>query len=336
MDWMETNGSEQGKWEDRPTPQYFSQGSEKGVALELMVELSNEINAAPWFCIPHKADDEYVREFAKIVKAQLKPNLKVYIEYSNELWNGSFPQGKWIAEKGLELGLDTEERYQQRQISYQVKRSIEIFKIFEEEFGGTSQLVRVMASHNANDWRTGQLLNRYDAPLYVDAVAIAPYFGTAIGQQLVDIGEGKATVNDVIRLAKTIIDNDILDRVGNHADILRSYNIPLIAYEGGQSFVGVKTFKSLDWLTDLLTNANRHPDMYELYTKMYNAWSYKGGELFVAFNSVTQFNNFGSWGMLEYQTQPIEDAPKYRATLDATLGRLPFIQMAETVDASFD
>ena len=45
------------------------ESDDDGVALEYMIALCNELEADPWFCIPHTATDEYVREFAKQVKA---------------------------------------------------------------------------------------------------------------------------------------------------------------------------------------------------------------------------------------------------------------------------
>ena len=60
--------------------------------LEVMIDLANACNASPWFCIPHLADDQFVAEFAQTVKARLKPNFEVYVEYSNEVWNFQFAQ----------------------------------------------------------------------------------------------------------------------------------------------------------------------------------------------------------------------------------------------------
>ena len=41
-----------------------------------------------------------------------------------------------------------------------------------------------------------------------------------------------------------------------------------------------------------------------------------GGDLFVAFNDVGAPGRYGSWGHLEYQTQPTGEAPKYKALVD--------------------
>jgi hypothetical protein len=67
MDWVETNNSEEKEWSDRPTLA-TSTFTEKGVPVELMVELANQTDADPWFSMPHQATDEYVTNFASYVK----------------------------------------------------------------------------------------------------------------------------------------------------------------------------------------------------------------------------------------------------------------------------
>ena len=52
MDWMQTNNSEIRQWSERPRPEHASQAI-KGVALEYMIELCNELKTDPWFCMPH-------------------------------------------------------------------------------------------------------------------------------------------------------------------------------------------------------------------------------------------------------------------------------------------
>lgn len=160
MDWMETNSSHQEKWTNRPVPEQQTfrvmvpkGASEKsvgdthlgGVPVELMVDLCNETKSNPWFCLPHKADDEYVRNFARYVKDHLDPALKIYLEYSNEIWNNApaFQQTKWAREKGLAMGIP---EGQDPAAAWYAKRSLEIWNIWEEVFGGRERHVRVLAA----------------------------------------------------------------------------------------------------------------------------------------------------------------------------------------------
>jgi hypothetical protein len=96
MGWMNINHSTQEAWEDRIPKDYYSQGTKRGSAIEYAVQLCNEMNVDPWFCVPHRASDNYIRNFAHLVYDTLKPRLKVYLEYSNEVWNWVFQQSLWV------------------------------------------------------------------------------------------------------------------------------------------------------------------------------------------------------------------------------------------------
>jgi hypothetical protein len=98
MDWMNINGSPQTTWNTRSKPDYYSQGLSNGVAIEYSVELCNILKCDAWFCIPHKADDDYIRHFAELVRDTLDPALKIYVEYSNEIWNWGFGQSSYVLE----------------------------------------------------------------------------------------------------------------------------------------------------------------------------------------------------------------------------------------------
>jgi hypothetical protein len=80
MDWQLTNNNNYTvNWMDRNLPTNASQS--KGVALEHMVQLSNIIGAAPWFCMPHVASDLYITNFANYVKSHLRPDVEVSYSY---------------------------------------------------------------------------------------------------------------------------------------------------------------------------------------------------------------------------------------------------------------
>ena len=100
MDWMITNGSLVAHWDDRPklTDAVWTT---KGVPLEMMIALCNAQDQNGWFNIPAHADDDYVRHFAQQLRDGLKPGLKAYIEYSNEVWNSQFEQNHYAGEQGL-------------------------------------------------------------------------------------------------------------------------------------------------------------------------------------------------------------------------------------------
>lgn len=187
MDWMKTNNSQEIKWENRPkiTDATYSI---KGVPLEVMVALGNRLNKDVWFNIPHQADDEYIREFAKLVKKTLNPNLKAYVEYSNEVWNKLFTQSEYARQQAKKRWGD-ENAYLQW-YGMRVAQMCDIWKtVFDKE---KNRVICVISTHTAKKGTEKEIL---DCPLWVkegnkpcyqhqiSAYAIAGYFGGVWGNR---------------------------------------------------------------------------------------------------------------------------------------------------------
>ena len=313
MDWQKTNNSPLMNWSDRTTPNTYTQTGSSGVALEYMIDLANRLNSDPWFNMPHQSSDDFVRQFARLVKDRLNPNLKVYIEYSNEIWNGQFQQARYAAQQGLALGLS--KNSYEAQLRYQSQRSLEIFNIWEQVFGSTNRLVRVLSTHSANTWTTTTVLDWKNARSKTDAVAIAPYFCASAGFD--DVTKILAmTVDQLLNYCSNEIATTIKGFMDSQNYAISSRGLDMIAYEGGQHLVGVGINQSNQQLTDLFVSANRNPRMKDLYTTYLNHWKVAGGKLFVNFTSVTPGGKYGSFGMLEYQDQDPSTAPKYQALME--------------------
>ncbi|MCY3024302.1 MAG: hypothetical protein NTW87_35445 [Planctomycetota bacterium] len=322
MDWMETNGSKIVKWSDRPKPEDAT-CTAKGVPLELMLDLCNRQLIEPWFCMPHQADDDFVRQFATMVRERLDPTLHVYIEYSNEVWNGGFVQHKYAEEKAKELGLGPKERPWEGAGMFHAQRSVEIFKLWEEVFGGKERLVRVIAWQAAGGeyWSDKMVLSFKDAGKNADALAIAPYITMCIPQKG---GKGGLdaetvagwTVEQVLEHAETKALPECIAWMKTQKKVADKYGLRLLAYEGGQHLVGVGGGENNQKMTDLFMAANRHPRMGEIYRKYYDAWKEAGGDLFCVFSSVGGWSKWGSWGLAEYYDDTPEKCPKLKATLD--------------------
>lgn len=315
MDWMETNNSSIAKWSQRPTPASAT-FSQKGVALEWMIELCNRQKADAWFCMPHLADDDYVRRFARMVKERLDPSLKVYVEYSNEVWNGMFEQSRWAGREGIRLGFA--EKPWEAAWRFTAYRSVQIFRIWEEEFGGRERLVRVLPTQAANPYVSEQIAQFQDAYRHADVLAIAPYISFNIP------AKGKELTADVV--ATWTVDQ-ILDHVEQNClpraiewmraqkAVADRFGLKLVAYEGGQHLVGVGGGENNETLTALLHAANRHPRMARIYDKYYQAWEEVGGDLFCYFSSVGRWSKWGSWGILEYFDEEPAASPKFLSTM---------------------
>jgi hypothetical protein len=313
MDWQRTNGSTQTNWSDRTTPVMQTQGDEAGVAIEYLIQLANALDADPWFCMPHLATDDYVRSFAEMAKTGLKPGLKVYIEYSNECWNGIFAQARYCKDQGRKLGLSDNDY--QAQLRYCSRRSVEIFKIWEAVFGGMDRLVRVLPAQSANPWTSTQMMDFEEAYKHADVLAIAPYFGNALGDPKTQDEVARMTVDQMLdRCALYIAEGN--KTIAEQARLAKERGLRLVAYEAGQHLVGYGGAENNKALEELFQAVNRHPRMKTLYLDYLAGWRANGGTLAAIFSSLGSWSKWGSWGLMEYHGQPAEKAPKYQAVVE--------------------
>lgn len=184
MDWMVTNYSDQHTWADRAQTGDYT-WTARGAPLEVMLELANRTGAEPWFTLPHRVDDDYMRRFAEAVRDGLRPDLRAWVEYSNEVWNWQFRQADWAE-------LNARARWGGREaawVQFYALRATEMVRIWNEVFAEQPErLVRVLSV------QTGWLgLEQYilHAPLWqaedpgigppyrhFDAYAVTGYFSS--------------------------------------------------------------------------------------------------------------------------------------------------------------
>ncbi|UWQ92247.1 hypothetical protein K3727_05460 [Rhodobacteraceae bacterium M382] len=189
MDWMHTNNSTQRHWKDRPRPDDYT-WAHIGVPAEIIVALANQVDTDLWITMPHLADDEYARNWAEIVKPTLSNGRRVYLEYSNEVWNWQFQQAIW-ADEQARARWNTPDAW----LQYYAARAIEIAAIWTEVFGpeASDSLVRVLSSQTgwmgleeqvleAPLWRAEEPGRPRPADLF-DAYAMTGYFGYMLGTQ---------------------------------------------------------------------------------------------------------------------------------------------------------
>lgn len=303
-------------WSERPNLQEATWGGgygTRGAPLEIQVDLANRMQADAWFNLPHAADDDYIRNFATYVRDHLNPQARVYVEYTNEVWNTSFSHSEYTQKKGIEAGFSlnsVEAGYQ-----YYIKRAGEVFAIWEQVFGGRERFTRVLGSWDTRPDISKKFLGEYGGAQIADAMAIAPYFG----------GNTKAyresTTVDQIFALTTAKDSfrslpQILDHVREQAEIAHHYGLKLIAYEGGQGLVDWATREATQHPNPLFFAANRDPRMGDLYKQLLDGWKGAGGELFIVFSSPRTCQWFGCWGLKEHIRQPRETAYKYNAVLN--------------------
>lgn len=337
MDWMRTNDSSAGTWGSRPLEGDARYTGEQGVPLEVMIELANRSAKRPWFNIPHQANDAYITNFAAAVKAGLRADLPLFVEYSNEIWNSGFSQGDWVQQRGEATWPSSGESGFTKRINYHGKRTAEVCDMFRQQFGSqASRVVCVMASQAANSWTATEAL---ECPLWdeapcvghgIGAIAIAPYFGDYVGQ-----AENQAQVEAWTQesdgglgsLFRELSQGGELsggptggaiaqsfEWIEANRTVAESKGITLVAYEGGQHLVGIGAAGDSAALTELFTSANRDPRMRALYTRYLNGWHARGGGIFAHFSDISPYTRYGSWGALETANQ--STSPKYNALLE--------------------
>jgi hypothetical protein len=336
MDWMGTNSAAtaQKTWSDRPKIDNISYAYKGNVPVEIMVKLSNKIQAEPWFNMPHEADDEYITNFAKIVKDSLDPKLKVYVEYSNEVWNWSFPQSHYALKQGKARWGDKGDAFMQ----WHGMRTAQMCDLWKGVFGEQKQrVVCVLGTQRA--WKEladysldcSYWVAEGNKPCYqhgIDALAVAGYFSGNLGAK-----ENTSTVESWLndsdggfgKAVKQLREGGLLggfkdslpdvDRDFKYfLDLVRKKGLKLVVYEGGQHIVGFEGTENNEKLTKFFIELNRRPEMYDLYTELLNLWQKAGGSLFVHYVDVGAPSKWGSWGALEYVAQ--QGSPKYNALMD--------------------
>jgi len=319
MDWMSTNDSTQAEFANRPHLDDV-RWTERGVPLEAMVELANRTDADAWFNMPHLASDDYLTQFAQTAKRLLRRDLKVYVEYSNEVWNSQFQQGSYVETQG---GIDFAGQGSgfDRRLNWYGKRSAQMCDLWKSAFGTeASRVVCVLGAQAANAYTQTQAA---DCPFWVagqpchghqmNAVAIAPYFGGYLD------GPGTAATVQTWTL-DTLFDElnnggqvsggpaggglvDVHNWITSHHTAAAARSLHLVTYEGGQHLVGIQGVENIVAIQTLFNSANRDARMGAAYTSHLDFWKANGGELFMNFTASSGYGKFGSWGAVEFLDQ---------------------------------
>ncbi|NTT84425.1 hypothetical protein [Tabrizicola fusiformis] len=334
MDWGMTNDSRLVTAADRPRPSDYT-WARIGVPVEVMVALTNELDADAWFAVPHLADDTLVRDMAGVAKG-LEPGRRAWVEYSNEVWNWQFAQARWAEEQGrARWGQD------QTWVQFYALRASEVAAIWAEVFADPARLVRVISVQTGWLGLEEAILN---APLVMaegrpapvdsfDAYAVTGYFSAMLGS------EGKApVVRDWLaqsRAADSAVPYALANRLAAqelrdgsvtgdptdtlatlltetlpyHAAVAADHGLKLVMYEGGSHVVGYGPVMEDAELTDFFVQLNAAPEMGALYETLLAGWSAMTDAPFNSFGDVYRPGKWGSWGALRHLG---DDTPRWR------------------------
>jgi hypothetical protein len=347
MDFLATNTSVQANWTDRMLPsspsfnRYPSGSGWQGLGgpWEHVVLLANETGKDAWINIPAHATDSYVTNVARLLafgsngvnpyqSAQTNPvypplnsGLKIYVEYSNELWNGIFQQFNdncQAASNALSAGgspLNWDNSW--NNVTYNAttpgswdwamcdrqttKRSVEISNIFRSVFGDAAMGTRirpVLMSQLTNAGatlrnQTHMLLNYYDNLIGNSGTAHAPsyYFYGAGGSGYYSPASVVSSLDAFFADHGMTPTGTITNQYGSFSmtswfqddmKLVAAMGLKRIAYEGGPDLGYTNAVAQTQAIVEAAVLDSR---MTTAIVNMHDAWSSNGGDLFMYYRS---------------------------------------------------
>lgn len=303
MDWGKTNNAAKEhpgtRWADRVRQ---SDPVQRPVAYEWMIDLCNRTQRDMWVCVPHFADSEYMHELARLIHDRLDRDLRCYVEWSNETWNGMFQQSRYCNEQGKKLqlppGTKWEDNVWYRGQMVHARQTFETFHQFERTFADQRhRLVTVIGGATAHAfaethiWAIGSdVLNPHK--VRPQAYALAPYFGNGLD----------GSDPDIVSQCRQAIAGRLV-RVHRIAEVVKEAGLELLTYEAGQH---------------LKNNSDvfcANPVVYDVYLH-YLAELEPHFALFMQYTHNGSHSSRNSWGAKEFIGQPRDVAHKYRALYD--------------------
>lgn len=355
MDYLATDANNQRHWADRVKPQDTSQFQTlagygyqgKGGSWEYAVELANEAGKDIWINIPLQVDDDYVTQLAQLLRygsdgtnpytspqaapafPPLDANLRVYIEYSNEIWNNDYVMNhqnialaqQAVAAGGSPLGYDgnlSPGLLGQRRAA---ERTKEISDLFRGVWGDAAMTTRIRP---VLEWEYGN----GQAWAQNELSFLEAYWGNADGQPHVAQpypvahylwGGGAAwyaTLNDtspssIADMVASGLALNVPATTEADGDWARAFGLHETGYEGGY-FVGESNQSAAQ--NALQDKANIDPTAAALEAQTINLFYQYGGELPVMFTTSGE-----TYGMI-YPTVHEQALPKLQA-IAAAMGR---------------
>jgi hypothetical protein len=300
----------------------------RGISVREMVGIGNELGADIWLCIPCAADQNYVTQMATVVRDNLNPALKCYVEYANEWWNwaGGFVTAPYLDALAAGRGFNWAQMAG--------GRSAETLQTWSAVFAGQMQrIVRVGGVHtgwlgleadflNAPGW-VAEAPGRPVPHTLLDAIAVAGYFGgeTAHWPEIITT----ATANYASGVALAV--ERLEDQVEWHLtigyphfrNVCNTLGKQMVMYEGGTHFYNPGTTNNA-LANQIVAEINRGPLMVPLLTRMIEIWEMFGDGGWCHYSSCDPYIATGDFGALQYINQT--DSPRHGVLMEYNNGTL--------------
>ncbi len=203
-------------WEDRATVDQFAWGERW--PYEAMIEMANALDQDLWINVPHTATDAYMTEMATLLRDGLEPGRHLYVEFTNECWNGVSNAHQYARTQGVSEGLGdltgSDDGYSAA-LEWCAIRTADADRLFTEVYAATDredEVVSVMGVftsvpysyvHEDDDGSlAGALYVEHPdlgVPVHelIDSIAATGYFGGAVGAESVVDQVESWTVDEV-------------------------------------------------------------------------------------------------------------------------------------------
>jgi hypothetical protein len=325
MEWlgMDDFPSPTGNWTDRTQLSAAGWASNNGAPLEVVIDLCNAVSADCWINVPDTADNNYITQMATLVHQELGPTQKVYVEFSNEVWNPGYLQFGYAEKQGGAMWPSNTNQFQDNRDWYGM-RVAQMCDIWASVWGTDFARVHcVLAAQAANTWTATEALN---CPLWSGApcskhhitdVAIAPYFGwspnqtptawnsmsqaTVVNDIFSELNSGGgflSLTSSLTGLQEGPIQN-VSDWEAAYQKALAPFGLPLITYEGGQTLIGNPTYNNGSTIVSAFIAANSDQRMATAYTTALNNWKSNNGHVYMIYNDIGGPSQYGEWGLLD-------------------------------------
>ncbi|OJU89711.1 MAG: hypothetical protein BGO13_10625 [Burkholderiales bacterium 66-5] len=312
MDMTSTNTNPTAHWSERTRPDFIGMTEDKGQSWELLAQLANASGRDLWINVPVKADDDFIVRLAQLFRygsdgvnpytseqanplyPPLRSDLKLYVEYGNEIWNfsGGFYGFGWAKAMSDAVRFDTSHPIArdvpgewlalQRFIAW---RSATISKTFRSVWGDGAMMSRVRPilaaqAGNANGYLSSGLI--WAEGEYGDVSKIwwggggASYYDSTVAPS----DTHAATMQGYF---DGLPDADFANRIKVDTTWLKGYGLHHVSYEGGPEPGGSALGSGA--AGDALSNAyNTDPRMPGRMAAAYDLWQANGGEVLLYYN----------------------------------------------------
>jgi hypothetical protein len=350
------------EWADRtwPTSVVFINDKKpaRGWPWEYVIMLANTAHKDLWINIPIAATDDYVTQLAKLFKygsdaqgnvysspqaspayAPLDPALHVYVEYGNEIWNGSLGgshncahwnlyEAQYEGTTGLSHVTDPSNLKPLNATDYTLysgkaagrragERLKRISDIFANVWGSGAINTTILPVYA---WQLGNTIedpcawmNQNYGPVdnYIYGLANAPYFGTSVVQS--SSNQGLTPTQCLESLEAGIIKNRIaLLKLRESATF---YNLKHLAYEGGPAMTDSGDLQA-KYDANYQVGVSGTIGMDDVLKMYYNDFFSFGGDLNMYYSQNGWYHTGAYWGMLEYNSDirlSTKSLPKWTA-----------------------